>query len=492
MSENKSYRSIVKATSILGGVQIINILIGLIRSKVVAVLLGASGVGIMSLLTSTTTTISTIANLGLATTAIRKISQAQSNEERLKRSVSVFRYITFITSLSGAIFTMVASPWLSEITFGNKNYTYTFVLLSLTVFMTQMGQGYQIIFQGLQKLKLVAKSSLISSLIALVVGTPLFFLYGKNGIVPNIIITSVLTFIVGILLFRSMRIPLLKLNVKEIWDEGNDMVKLGLLVGMTSIMTTLTMYIVRIFIGREGSMIDVGLYSAGMTIVTTYFGMIFTAMGTDFYPRLSKIVNDKSELKNTVSQQMDIMLLIFVPLIIGFIGFAKIAIRLLLSSEFLEITPMLQFAVCGVIFQGLSWALAFIILAKGNAKIYFYNELLTIIYFLTFNLLGYYFMGLKGIGISFCIGYFVYFIHMLFICKKYYKFNFNTSTINLLRIALLIVSLCGMVNIIIAEDNLMKYIFNAIFLIVSIIFSFKELDRRINLISMLKSKLKKN
>ena len=49
-TDNKSsYRSIFKATSLFGGVQVYQILIQIIKSKFVAVLLGPAGVGIMGL-----------------------------------------------------------------------------------------------------------------------------------------------------------------------------------------------------------------------------------------------------------------------------------------------------------------------------------------------------------------------------------------------------------------------------------------------------------
>ena len=48
-TEQKNYRSIFKATSLFGGVQVYQILIQIIKSKFVAVLLGPAGVGIMGL-----------------------------------------------------------------------------------------------------------------------------------------------------------------------------------------------------------------------------------------------------------------------------------------------------------------------------------------------------------------------------------------------------------------------------------------------------------
>jgi ABC-type branched-subunit amino acid transport system ATPase component len=54
MSEHKdSYRNVMKATSIFGGVQVFNILIAIVRSKFIALFIGPSGMGIASLLNST-------------------------------------------------------------------------------------------------------------------------------------------------------------------------------------------------------------------------------------------------------------------------------------------------------------------------------------------------------------------------------------------------------------------------------------------------------
>ena len=52
--QQASYRQIMKATSLFGGVQVFQIIIAVVRSKFVAILLGPSGMGIVGLLTSTT------------------------------------------------------------------------------------------------------------------------------------------------------------------------------------------------------------------------------------------------------------------------------------------------------------------------------------------------------------------------------------------------------------------------------------------------------
>ena len=75
MTEKKdSYRQIMKATSVFGGVQVFQILISIVRSKFVAILLGPAGMGIVGLLTATTGLVNGFTNFGLGTIAVKNIS----------------------------------------------------------------------------------------------------------------------------------------------------------------------------------------------------------------------------------------------------------------------------------------------------------------------------------------------------------------------------------------------------------------------------------
>jgi Na+-driven multidrug efflux pump len=78
--QQSSYRQIFKATSIFGGVQVIQIAIGIVRTKFVAVLLGTAGVGIMGFKLSYTADY--INNgLGIAFGAVRDVSEAYGSND---------------------------------------------------------------------------------------------------------------------------------------------------------------------------------------------------------------------------------------------------------------------------------------------------------------------------------------------------------------------------------------------------------------------------
>ena len=128
----------MKATSIFGGVQVFNIIISVVKSKFVAVLLGPAGMGISGLLLSTTTFIGTVTNFGLNTSAVKNIAEANAtgDNKRISDVASVLRRLVWITGILGTLVTLVLSPLLSELTFGNKDYTVALMWISISFLRT--------------------------------------------------------------------------------------------------------------------------------------------------------------------------------------------------------------------------------------------------------------------------------------------------------------------------------------------------------------------
>ena len=83
MSEenNKSYRSIVKATGVFGTMQVFRILISVVSSKFVAVYLGPIGFGLVSLLNNAVNIIVAITNFEFLTVATREVALVSNSDD---------------------------------------------------------------------------------------------------------------------------------------------------------------------------------------------------------------------------------------------------------------------------------------------------------------------------------------------------------------------------------------------------------------------------
>ncbi|MEM1003359.1 MAG: oligosaccharide flippase family protein [Bacteroidota bacterium] len=193
--ESTSYKQIMKATSIFGGVQAFNIIISIIRSKLIAILLGPAGMGIQGLLTSATALIGSLSNFGLGISAVKDIAAAkeENNESRIAKVVVVIRRLVWLTGSLGTIATFVFASWLSELSFGNEDYTIAFRWLSITLLFTQLTNGQNVLLQGLRRLKFLAQANMLGSAAGLLVSIPLYYYYGIDGIVPAIVLSGLLT-----------------------------------------------------------------------------------------------------------------------------------------------------------------------------------------------------------------------------------------------------------------------------------------------------------
>lgn len=493
--QQNSYRQIMKATSLFGGVQVFQIIIQVIRSKFIAVLLGPAGMGIVSLLNSTIGLIGGLTNFGLGTSAVKNVSAANAtgNKTRVATVIIVLRRLVWITGILGTIVTLILSSWLSKITFGNTEYTLAFVWISITLLFKQITTGQLVLLQGLRKLQFLAKANLLGSLLGLIITVPLYYFLGIDGIVPGIIITAIVSLILSWYFSNKVKIKPIKVGKLKTFAEGKHMLAMGFMISLSGLITLGVSYIVRIYISNKGGVGEVGLYNAGFAIINTYVGLVFTAMGTDYYPRLSAVAHSNKLCKKTINQQAEIAILILAPIIIIFIVFIKWVVIILYSNKFIAVDSMIHWAALGMLFKAASWAIAFILLAKGASKYFFYNELIANVYVLALHLAGYHFWGLTGLGLGFMIGYLLYLIQVFFVSKIKYNFNFNTPFIKIFIIQFSLALSCFiMVKV---TDKPYYYIIGVILIIISSWYSYKELDKRIGvkaLILNIKDKYFKN
>lgn len=485
MNDNQqSYRKVLNATSLFGGVQVINIIISLIRSKVIALLIGPFGMGISNLLLTTMELINGLTNLGLERSAVKDISLANtnSNSKSVAITISVLKKLVWLTITIGVILMIVLSPWLSEIAFGNKDYTISFIWISIALLFKQLSSSQLAILQGLRKLKSLAKANLLGNFIGLLITLPLYYFYKIDAIVPAIIIATFMSFVFTYYYSQKLDIESVTISRKEAVSEGKGMINLGVMLSLSSLITLLVAYIIRIYIGsanvtEELGLIDVGLYSAGFVILNSYVGIIFNAMGTDYFPRLSEIANDINKLRKTVLEQATVAILLIAPIIVVFLACAPFIIVILYSHEFSPIVAMVTWGILGMIFKAVSWSMGYMIIAKGDSNVFIKTSIGFNAILLSMNIIGYNFRGLEGIGMSFFMYYIIHFIAIRMITYYRYDFYFEKGFYKIFTFTVIMCLLAFSFTFI--PSSILKYSLISGLILVSCWYSYKELDKKI-------------
>jgi len=491
MTNKNSYRDILKTTSLFSGVQILGVLISIAKSKLAAILIGPAGIGIVGVLNSTLNVIIGFSKLGLDVSAVKEIAALKGHDEvKVVKIINVLRRLCWITGILGAIITIVLSSWLSQLAFGNTSHTVSFMLLSLAVLFNQLTVGNLAILQGLRKLKKLAKASLWGSFGSLLVIVPLYYYYGINGIVPAIISISILTYFFSWFFSKKQIVKHPKLSLKDTLNQGKSMVKLGFVLSLGSLATIITIYGIQIFITNKGGIDEVGFYNAAFIIINAYVGVIFTAMSKDYFPRLSSVVNEQDTMQKVVNQQAYVAVLLLTPIIVIFLAFIPTIISLLFSKEFMPIIGILTFGILATLFKAVSWSMGFILIAKGDSKLYITTEVGFNILLLLMSVFGYVYGGLTGIGISYLVYYMIYLVGVKIITQNRYEFKFENEFYKILLVCLI---LCLGAFLAIHFNNLyLKYGLLFVIIVSSSIFSIHRLDNKTDLIATIKQKFKRN
>lgn len=489
--QQSSYRQILKATSLFGGVQVFKIIITIVKSKFVAVLLGPTGIGISGLLTSTLGLVTSFTYFGLSTSAVTDVSAANATQDDKKISAVIIalKRLVWITGLLGTIITLCLSKYLSQLTFGNSEYTYAFIWLSCTLLFAQLSVGQNVVLQGMRKLQYLAKANIIGSLLGLFTSVPLFYFLGIKGIVPSLIVSSVSALLISWYYSNKVEILPQRQSLNETIKVGKGMMVMGLMLSLTGVFNIGVSYIIRVFIAREGGIADVGLYNAGFAIVGTYVGLIFSAMDTDYYPRLAAVAYDNDLVKKTVNQQAEIAILILAPILMVFLVFVNWIVVIFYSHKFLGINNMIQWAALGVFFKAASWCISFVFLAKSASKLFFVNELIAQAYILVFNIVAFKYLGLEGLGISSLFIYIFYLIQVFLIAKKKYAFTFTMSFYKVFGFQFLLAVSCLLIMRFINSPY--SYFLGGIIVLISCYFSFNDLNRYMGLKELLTNSINK-
>ena len=371
-----SYSQILKSSALIGGSQVLTILIGIVRTKAMAVFLGPAGFGLMSLYSSIVDLARNIAEMGINSSGVRQIAEAvgTGESERIAQTATVLRRIVVILGLVGASLLILFSEPVSMLTFSSDKHTDSVVLLSLAVFFGCIAGGQGALIQGMRRIADLAKMGVLGSVFGTAISIPLVYWFGEQGVALSLVGVSAMTVLTSWWYSRKIPIQRLSLSMLQVIREASGLLKLGFAFMASALMMTGTAYAVRLILLREVSVEAAGLYQSAWTLGGLYVGFILQAMGADFYPRLTGVISDTAASNRLVNEQAHVSLLLAGPGVVATLVFSPLVISLFYSSEFHEAVGILRWICLGMALRVIIWPIGFIILAKGAQKLFFWSE----------------------------------------------------------------------------------------------------------------------
>jgi antigen flippase len=442
MAEKHTYGQILKSSALIGGSSLLNIAIGVVRTKAMAMMLGPSGVGLMGLYGSILELTTSIAGMGINSSGVRQIAEAVgSNEtERVARSALVLRRISILLGLLGAALLVLFSGPVSTLTFGNDQHTGAVALLSIAVFFSLVSSGQGALLQGMRRIADMAKMGILGTLFGAFISISVVYFLREEGLVLSLVLIAAMSLIVSWWYSRKIHLEMPSISASQVGQEAAAMLKLGFAFLSSGLLMSGAAYAVRLIVVRKVDFDAAGLYQAAWALGGLYIGFILQAMGADFYPRLTAIVKNNTECNRIVNEQAHVSLLLAGPGVAGTLTFAPLVITIFYTSKFEGAVEILRWLCLGMTLRVISWPMGFIIVAKGVQNIFILAEVAWTVVYLGLAWVCVSAFGLKGAGIAFFGSYVFHVLMVYVIARKLSGFrcsveNLRTSALFLTLIA---------------------------------------------------------
>ena len=431
--QEKNYSHILKYTGIFGGVQGLVILIGLVRNKFMALLLGAGGMGFNALLTSVQNFASQCTNLGISFGAVPRLSEyyEQQRAELVEYYIQVVRLWSMIAAVLGCLFCVVVSPLINDLSFTWGNHTLHYAMLGVSVAMIAITGGETAILKATRRLGSLARVQIYTTVASVFLSIPLYYFFRHSGVVPAIMLIAAAGMLVTI--GYSYRLYPLKMhfNSKQL-KNGASMIRLGLAFVLAAAIGSASEMLIRAYLNVEGGLDFVGLYNIGFMLTITYAGMVFSAMESDYFPRLSGVCKDIIKTNETVNKQIEVSLLLLSPMLVALIMMLPVLVPILFSREFIPVVGMAQVAVLAMYFKVLTMPVAYITLARSLSLSYLLLETSYFVVLVLAVMIGFQQWGLWGTGLAIVVAHM---FECIMVGGYSYVFYGYRTTKNVLRYA---------------------------------------------------------
>ncbi len=437
-----SRRQILRSTSIVGGAAAINIVVGLVRTKFAALLIGPAGIGVIGLFLNLVQFVATIGVLGLGTSAVRQIAEALGQnrpEEVAAARRALFWLITASAVLVGTAFTFLTGLIWRLMSF-NPAEEFAGPWLAIAVAATILSSAPIALLIGYRRMVDQAIVQVGGAILGSIIGLGCLYALGPGGIIGYTIAAPVTQLAFGMLL--TLRIPRIKesFSFPLIRAQAKAMVGLGLPFTVGALSMTGGLLALRSSIADRLGVLALGQFTAGWTLCVTYVGFVLQATGIDYFPRLSSVINDRLKANDTINDQIEISILLSMPIIIGIQALSPWLLTLLYSHDFSGAIVIVRWQILGDILKITSTPVAYVMLAARRGGTYWAGETLAITILVLGSSLLMERLGLAAVGVAYAVMYAAYSIFSFFIAWRLISFIPNQKIIKLYLVSILLVA----------------------------------------------------
>lgn len=397
-------------------------LTGFVSIKVVAVIIGPSGVALLGQINNFAAIALTLASGGINNGVTKYLAEFKESSFKLCCSyIANGARITFFCSIFVGLLILLFARYLSIILLHDPSFYYVFVIFAITIILYGLNMLLIAIVNGFQNFKKYVSINIADSLLGLIFSLTLVYFWGiKGAVISAVTYQSVVFFITLWLLRKEFWLKLSFFTQRFDGEIVRKYLQYSSMALVTAICVPFTQMILRSYVISTISSAQAGLWEGMNRLSNMYLLVITTSFSVYYLPKLSSISN-----RSLLSKEIKNAYYFLIPVI--FVGFSLVylfrsfIILVVFSADFARMQDLFAWQLAGDFFKIISWISACLMIAKSLTKLYIITEM---IFSSLFLLLGYLFVnryGVEGLTKAYFVNYFIYFLCMTGIYKYLIK-----------------------------------------------------------------------
>jgi PST family polysaccharide transporter len=438
-------KKLIVSASIMGISTVVSLIVGVLRSKVMATFLGPQGVGIFSQAFSFFTAASTVASLGLGAGIIRYICRykEQKKNSLIKHTIiSSFILQMFVCALWMIIVVIFANK-ISLIIFSTSIYSSLLIFIALAIPLTTLVYLIGSIFLSLDNVKAFASSRIWGYLIGIAPMFLLVYFWGVKGSIVQIFLVAFISCSFCLYYFIRL-IPTKYYLPKHIFElagsfsTGTRVFRYGLVMLINTALTSLSILTVRSLIIHRLGIAANGYYQVLVAFSAYHLPFFTNVIWSHLYPCISSSTRSSSEINKELNNTVRFFAIGITSVIVFILLTKRFLVPLLFSHKFTTAIPLMETQLAGNFFALFSLLLASSVLAKGRIRMYLYNGLFVNFAFIALSLgmLGR--LKISAVPLAYAIAQVISVVLIYIYQTRYLKLVLNDSSLKVILASLVL------------------------------------------------------
>lgn len=426
-------RRILRTTGLMGLSSLVVIGCAIVRTKIIAVEVGPTGVGLLGLLAAMLAVVVTIASLGLGTSGVRSVAAAVAtgDEDDVAVTRRALAAACMALGVVSAALVVALAPVIAESVLREPERTFEVRLLGIAVFASVAANAPTAALNGFRRIRALATIGPLGAAAGTAaVGVAAAF--DGDVVLLAIVAPPVATLLVA--LWHARRLPAYRARpaASALLRSMREMVGLGVVFLATALVGTLAALVLRVMIDDHLGRDATGQFQAAYGIAGYYVGFLLQALAADYFPKLSGIADDETAVNDAVNEQTQASLLLAAPLVMALIAVTPLVVQILYTDAFSETVDVLRWQLLGEFLRVVVWALGFILVVRRARLVYFLGEAGWNVAYVAAVFVGIRIGGLELTGVAYTLSYLAMFFAYLALVRRETGFRLSRENARLL------------------------------------------------------------